>query len=152
MENTRRERINIENKDIRKLLFMNLSGAEDEFHKGGQTPNFYVVLTREKAEELSRMGFNIKEKEDRDGDIEYRLQVFARYDLFPPKIFMVTSTGRTLLDEMTVKELDYADIAECDIVINPYYWTVNDNTGIKAYIDRAYFKVMEDAFASKYAD
>lgn len=142
--------IEIADEDIRDLIFRNFSGAPDNFNKNGCTPNVWVVLEDEKARELEAQGLNIKWKPNRDGDLEPRLQVFARYEPFPPKIYKVTSNNTTLLDRDTVGQLDYDDIIHVDLVISPYHWESNGTTGIKSYISKGYFTIAEDQFQSRY--
>ena len=146
----RKRTIDISGDDIVDILFRNLSGAPDNFNRNGCTPNFWIVLKEEKAHELQSLGLNVRWKPNRDGDEEPRLQVFARYEPFPPKIYKVTSRNTTLLDEETVKQLDYDEIAHLDLVISPYHWENNGNQGVKAYISRAYFTIVEDSFSTKY--
>lgn len=142
--------IDIEDKDIIKPLFRNLSGAPDAYNKNGCVPNFWIVLTEEKAKELEALGLNIRWKPNHDNDLEPRLQVFARYEPFPPKIYKVTSNNTTLLDQDTVKSLDYDEIQHIDLVISPYHWESNGKTGVKAYISKGYFVIAEDSFAQRY--
>lgn len=155
MEPRERSVIKIEDEFIKNVLFRNLSGAPGTYDKGG-SPNFWIVLTDDKARELEELDIrgehlNIKWKANRDGDLEPRLQLFARYDNFPPNIYKVTSRGMTLLDAETVGTLDYDEILHLDLEINPYKWDRPDgSSGIKAYIKTAYFTIAEDSFADRY--
>jgi hypothetical protein len=48
--------------------------------------------------------------------------------------------------------LDYADIKTIDVMLNPYEWEVNGNTGVKAYLKTAFVTLNEDELELKYAE
>lgn len=134
-----------------KLLFRNFEGAEDKFNRAGDR-NFCVSLTQEKADELSAQGWNVRVIEPHDDydDPLFYINVAVQYKNIPPKIYLVTSRGKTLLDENTVGEIDHIDIANADLIISPYHWEVNGKRGVKAYLKTAYITMEEDEFAYKY--
>ena len=136
-----------------KLLFRNFEGAEDKFNRAGDR-NFCVSLTQEKADELSAQGWNVRVIEPHDDydDPLFYINVAVQYKNIPPKIYLVTSRGKTLLDENTVGEIDHIDIANADLIISPYHWEVNGKRGVKAYLKTAYITMEEDEFAYKYND
>lgn len=134
-----------------KILFRNFEGAEDKFNRAGDR-NFCVALTQEKADELSAQGWNVRmiKPNDNYDDPLFYIKVCVQYKNIPPKIYLVTSRGKTLLDEDTVGEIDHIDIANADLIISPYHWEVNGKRGIKAYLKTAYITMEEDEFAYKY--
>lgn len=134
-----------------KILFRNFEGAEDKFNRAGDR-NFCVALTQEKADELSAQGWNVRmiAPNDNYDDPLFYIKVCVQYKNIPPKIYLVTSRGKTLLDENTVGEIDHIDIANADLIISPYHWEVNGKRGIKAYLKTAYITMEEDEFAYKY--
>ena len=151
MNNTRENRnVLIGDDDIKTIIFRNFAGKPDDYHRDGQMPNFWVVLTDEKAHELEEQGFNIKWKANRDGDNEGRLQIFVRFDPFPPKVYQITTGGTTSLDQESIVALDFAELVKVDLVLSPYRYEVNGRAGVKAYLGKGYFTIQEDEFASQY--
>lgn len=140
--------ISIENAHI---IFRNFSGEESKFNKKGSR-NFGAVLDVDLAAMMKKDGWNIKELPPReDGDIPtYWLPVSVVFGHIPPKIILVTSNNMAPLDETTVNQLDYAEIANVDMIVRPYCWKVNGSSGVKAYLKTMYVTIVEDEFASKY--
>lgn len=138
--------------------FRNFSGKEGKYNPAGKR-NFCVFLESSLGKTLEEDGWNIRwlrPKDEQDDDQAY-LQVAVSYNNIPPKIVMITSRGKTILDEETVSLLDWAEIIEVDLIIRPYNWvlqegTQNEKRGVKAYIKSMYITIAEDEFESKYYD
>lgn len=138
--------------------FRNFSGKEGPFNPAGKR-NFCVFLEIELAKTLEADGWNVrwlKPRDEQDDDQPY-LQVAVSYQNVPPKIIMITSHGKTVLDEESVSLLDWAEIKEIDLIINPYNWklhegTKNEKSGVKAYVKAMYVTITEDEFEAKYYD
>lgn len=134
-----------------RLIFRNFSGKEGKFNSEGQR-NFGVILPDELALKLANDGWNVKYLQSRDeeeGPTPW-IKVKVSYGNIVPNIYLVTKRNKTLLDEETVKSLDYAEIENVDIIIRPYCWNINGKTGITAYVKNMYVTVVEDEFAAKY--
>ena len=134
-----------------RIFWKNFSGRGGQYNSEGSR-NFCVEINPEDAEAMRADGWNIKyskPREEGDEPTPY-IQVSVAYGLYPPKIYLVTEKNKTLLDEDTVGELDRAEIENVDLIISPYYWTVNGKSGIKAYCKTLYATIVED-FGGRYS-
>jgi hypothetical protein len=147
--------ITIENATVK---FKNFSGKSSKYNPNGKR-TFCVFIGSELANILSSDGWNIKHLEPRDpqDDPQAYLQVEARFDNFPPKVVLISSKGKTLLDEENVSILDWAEIDNIDLIIKPYNWIMNEGTknetkGVKAFLKSIYVTITEDELERKYVD
>lgn len=140
--------ITIENAQLR---FRNFSGKEGKFNPAGRR-NFCVLLDTRVAEDLQRDGWNVRwlDPRDPDDDKQAYMQVAVNFDNMPPKILLISSRGKTALDEEGVALLDWAEIKTVDVVIRPYNWNVSGKGGVKGYLKSLYVVIEEDEFEHKY--
>jgi len=150
-----RKNIIIENAPIR---FRNFAGKAGDFNPEG-VRNFCVFLDNELATSLKADGWNVKELTPRDPDepIQPYLPVAVAFANYPPKIVMMSSRGKTLLDEASINILDWAELQSVDLIIQPYNWVMyegkkNERRGVKAYLKSMYVTIYEDELAKKYVN
>lgn len=151
MAEQKRDYLDIENA---QLMFRNFSGKPTKYVKNGGIRNFSIVLDQDTADRLLRDGWNIRQlaKRNPDDPIRYLLTVAVSYDNYPPKIAKKTERSKKVvyLDQEDIDCLDYDDIIKADVRISPYHWTVNGNSGIKAYLKSLYVTIAEDPFADEF--
>lgn len=132
------------------IAFRNFAGNEDKFNPKGKR-NFAILLKPEDADNLERTGWNVKYLKPRDDEPpQAYLPVAVSYESKPPKIILVTSRGKTYIDEDSIESLDWVDIEEADVTLNPYDWEVNGNSGRKAYVKTLIIKAVEDYLEMKW--
>lgn len=136
-----------------RIAFRNFAGKEGKYNAAGRR-NFSILLAQEVAVELERQGWNVKWLEPREVGDEKQpiIRVDVRYSNIPPKIMVITSQNKSILDESTVHVLDWAEIENVDLILNPSAWDVNGKSGIKAYLKKMYVTLVEDELEAKYRD
>lgn len=136
-----------------RIIFRNFSGKEGQYNREGDR-NFAVLLDAKTAEVMATDNWNVKWLRPRDEEEEQEPQAYlpisVNFKGRPPRIVLITSRGRTNLDEDSVEMLDWADIINVDLIVRPYEWTVNNKSGVKAYLQSIYVTIEEDALEMKY--
>lgn len=136
-----------------KLIYRNFAGAAKTFNAKGLR-NFNVIIPNDIANVLLSDGWNIKYDEPKEeGDVaRARLKVAVRFDNFPPKIWLITDKGKTMLDEETVGLLDDAEIKSVDLKITASTGIRTDNNEpyVKAYLAKMFVRLSENDLESKY--
>ena len=136
-----------------RIVFRNFAGKEDMYNRQGDR-NFCVLLDPVVAQQMSEDGWNIKtlkSKEEGVDDQPY-IQVSVAFKGKPPRMVMISSQGRTEIDESACEMFDWVDIKVADLVIRPYEWVVNGKSGVKAYLKSLFLTIDEDELDRKYAD
>jgi hypothetical protein len=136
-----------------QIMFRNLAGLEGTYNRAGDR-NFAVRLPAEIADKMEADGWNVKRKpprEEGDEPLAY-ISVSVSYKNQPPAIRLISSKGRTALPEDLVHIVDWVEIHHVDLTLNPYQWSVNGNTGVKAYLKNMFVILIEDPLEDKYSD
>jgi hypothetical protein len=136
-----------------RILFRNFAGEESLYNTKGRR-NFAVCIPDDMANAMLADGWNIKWLTPREeGDLPQAIiKVTVRFGKNPPRVMLVTSKGRTALDESTAQVLDFAQISNVDLIIRPYEWDINGKQGIAAYLKSIYVTIIEDELELKYRD
>lgn len=136
-----------------RIAFRNFSGKAGTYNAEGDR-NFHLMLDETVAKDMLDDGWNVKFLKPReDGDApQPHIQVTVSYRNRPPRIVMITSRGKTALDEDMISLLDWAQIINVDLILNPFEWEVGGRGGIKAYLASLYVTIQEDELEAKYAD
>ena len=136
-----------------RIIFRNFSGKEGQYNREGDR-NFAVLLDDVVANAMAEDNWNIKwlrpRSEDEEETPQAYLPVALNFRGRPPRIVLITTRGRTNLDEHSVEMLDWADIINVDLIVRPYEWTVNEKSGVKAYLQSIYVTIEEDPLEMKY--
>jgi hypothetical protein len=141
-----------------KIIFRNLAGRAGPFNAEGER-SFAVLLDEEWERRLLAEGWNVKRTKPRDDTPEGEpyLPVEAKYGQYPPRVIQLSQRSdgklnRIPLDETLVEMVDSVSIKRVDLTINPYSWSVNGNSGIKAYLKTMYVTIHVDPLDLMYEE
>lgn len=140
-----------------QLLFRNFSGREDQYNREGNR-NTCVILPPDLAETMIEDGWNVKRLKGRDDEEfgDYYIQAAVNFNNIPPRIVLISSSGRTTLGDATVDILDWAELSKVDIILRPYDWQIKTKDGVssgrKAYVKTMYATLAEDELEREYED
>ena len=145
------ENLEIENAVIGRGGYRNFAGEKSQFNKDGKR-TFVVILDEATGRDLEEKGWHIRWREPRNDDDEPAalLQVEVKFGDYPPRVMLISGGNRTLLDESNIAILDTAEISRADLIIRPYNWEVNGNSGTKAYVKAMYITLEDDDFGGRY--
>lgn len=137
-----------------ELAFRNFAGKEGQYNKEGDR-NFCILLDEDNVKAVENAGYTgvkrLKPREEGELGTAY-IQVAVNFKGRPPKLSLINSKGRTHITESECEILDWVDIANADVIINPYPWAVSGKSGVKAYLKNLVITIDEDELDRKYAD
>lgn len=137
-----------------QIIFRNFSGRKGMYNAEGDR-SFAVKLTPEWAEQLTNRGWNVKYLRPREEDEAPQAYISVKVNFNgprPPKVFMISPSTRrrTQLGADEVELLDYVDILQIDLILNPNHYDFNGRSGISVYLDSLYVTIIENALEVKY--
>lgn len=136
------------------VVFRNFAGAKGMYNKEGERSFSVLIEDESMANELAKSGWSIRQlKQFEDNPIQYHLPVKVDFSgRYPPRIYLIKTAGRLPLNEDTVAMLDFIPISAVDVILNPYNWEVQGETGVKAYLNTLYVMADENLLDKKWAE
>lgn len=135
------------------LIFKNFKGEERQFNPVGQR-NFSILLGEEQAKDLEANGWNVKplRRQEEDDEQLYHLKTKVAFGNYPPRCWLITSGGRTMLGEGLIGILDEIQSVKVDLVISAYNWKLKSGaSGRSAYLQSLFYTMLEDELELEYA-
>lgn len=141
------------------IIYKNFTGEKRQYNNEGNR-NFSIMLDEQQTMDLQRSiskygdTWNIKPMKRREEDEEqlYHMKVAVAFGKMPPRCWLVSSAGRTMLGESLIGMFDKLESIRVDLVVAAYDWEMNGNTGRKAYLQSIFFHMYEDELELEYAD
>ena len=139
-----------------RIFAKNFAGEPTKYNPAGGRRKFCLFIPPEYIERMLTEGWKVKylkpREEDEGDEPRAFIEVEVKFGKYPPRIVMIGSAGKRDLNQRTVNLLDWAQATNIDLVIRPYEWDVNDNSGVKAYLGKIFFTIYEDDLDRKYAN
>ena len=145
----------------RSMVFRNFAGVEKQYNPAGRRSFVLRFDPNNKddaklVEALKDDGWNIREHENKDGDLVPQLQVFVDFSKpqYMPRIKMLRDTDYKgiSINADNASELDGAEIVKFDVRIRPYQWETAVSSGVKAMVKSMNVIVEHDDVADRYSD
>lgn len=138
-----------------RLFGRNFAGLATKYNPAGGVRRFCVILPEDKAERMIEEGWNVKYlkplEEDENAPRPF-IEVEIKFGKYPPRIVMIGSRGKVELNQASCSLLDSEPAMNVDLVLRPYQWEVNGNSGVKAYLKSIFYTIYEDELDLKYAN
>lgn len=149
-----------------RLILRNFRGEAHPMYNRDGARSFHILLDNELAQELESQGYKIRwpkpnpeinpAEDTRQPSLE--VTVSSRNDYIYPsvKMFLVDNGQPTRISTQDLSQVDMLDsllLDGCDVVVNPYRWEMEGDTGVKAYLSVLYANLRDDTvdpFAEKY--
>ena len=139
--------------DAKFIFYTNFKGEAGPYNNAGER-NFNVILEGEALQQALDYGMKVKTTKPRDGydPVQY-IKVNVSYRYRAPHAELINSRVKRVLNEQTIGLLDDYEYEKVNIVIRPNRWRRPDgSSGVNAYLQAIYAKVVEDQFVSEYDD
>lgn len=136
------------------IIFKNFAGEAKKFNAEG-VRNFSIMLGEADALEMEKQGWNVKPLKRREEDDQqlYHLKVAVNFANRPPRCWLISSGGRTMIGEGLIGMFDQLEFTRIDLVISAYDWQLDTGaSGRKAYLQSMFATMYEDELEKEYAD
>lgn len=127
-----------------RIIFPNFEGRTTDRNKIGSR-EFSALLDPELGAELASQGWNVKfPTEDKPNQNIYLPVTLSSGPMVQPwvKIVLVNNGQGTIVQPDDVEQLAMLDNisagVRANLILSPYHWTVNGDSGIKAYVKKVY--------------
>lgn len=143
--------------DVR-IIFRNFTGEEGMYNRKGDR-NFAIVIPEDLVQDMLNEGWNVKRLKVRDDDPkaigDAYVSVAINFKNRPPLIKLITRKGgnniQLTLPEDQLDALDWVEIETADVVINPFEYNINGNSGVKAYLKELFITQAVSVLEEKYS-
>lgn len=143
-----------------RITRRNFEGREDDYNRQGERNFLLVIDDVEIAEALQNhtnefgAGWNVKIKPPREeGDDPFMfLQVKVKFNNRGPHVYLISNGNRRKLTEENIATLDYIDILNVNLDINPSDREVNGKYYRTAYLHAIEVTQDVDRFAERFAE
>ena len=131
-----------------RISFPNFGGKVTDKNKNGSR-EYNVLLDPEVGFELAQQGWNVKKlpTEEEPNNCPYLPITLSNGPIVQPwiKIVLVNNGHGIIVQPDDAEQLALMDgvttAARANVILSPYHWTVNGNSGIKAYTNKLYIYV-----------
>lgn len=137
------------------ILFKNFRGEASEYNARGDRTFSVLIEDLDEAELHLSNGWKLKPLKDEDGEVvAYHIPAKIKLDGFKPgrayQLRLEQEMNPVPLGSDTIHMLDGVDVDWVDVVITPYYWNVNGNTGKAAYVKVIFVHIDFEEIDDKY--
>lgn len=134
------------------IIFKNFAGEARKYNREGDR-NFSILLGEKDALDMESKGWNVKPLTRREEDDQqlYHLKVKVNFGNRPPRCWLISSGGRTMIGDGLIGMFDQLEFTRIDLVISAYDWDVSGNTGRTAYLQSFFGTMYEDELELEYS-
>ena len=135
------------------IIYKNFSGEKRQYNVEGDR-NFSIMMGQEDALEMQGKNWNVKPMRRREEDDQqlYHMKVKINFNNRPPRCWLVSSGGRTMLGEGLIGMLDQLESVRVDLEIVAFDWEMAGNTGRTAYLQSLFFHMYESELELEYSN
>lgn len=135
-----------------RLIYRNFAGRAQKYNPEGRRSFSVVIEDAELAKALIADNWNVKplNKRDMDENDAWHLPVAVVYGKYPPVIRVLSQSGGLVYDESMLETLDYANITNVDLIINPRRYDKDGVIRVKAYLRGMNITIFEDELEQEF--